>query len=327
MAPMRPEPALSVVVVADEGLGSVRRLLDHLRRQTVVEQLEVVLVAPDEAALAGAAEALSGFGHVQTIACDGQLTRGSATERGVRSARAPIVALSEDHSYPDSSWAERLLAVADTQWVAIGSSIVNGNPRTVWSRVNHDLSYGRWNANVPAGEIDDVPGFNSIFVRDALLALDDELEPMLDRVSALHRTLRERGGRFAFQPEAVLTHWSPSVRLPSVRAWFSIGRYFGSCRAAHERWSGPRRAIYGAAAPLIALMRLRSHWRAMRSTRGAQRKSAAYYAVLATLISVIGFGESYGYLAGEGSAIDYLADFEFRRERFLVPRDREAFLA
>jgi hypothetical protein len=322
------EPSLSVVVVTDTGIDSVRRLLHHLRRQTIVADLEVVLVGPDEAALAGSDEALCGFTHAQVIACDGDLTRGRATERGVRSARARLVALSEDHSYPDPTWAERLVAAAGQgRWVAIGSSVVNANPGTVWSRVNHDLSYGRWNAHVPEGEIDDVPGFNSAFVRDELLALGDDLEALLDRVTALHRALRERGGRFAFQPAAVLTHWSPSVRLPSVRAWFSIGRYFGSFRAAHEHWSVSRRAIYGVAAPLVVLMRLRSHWRSMRATRGPQRESASYYAVLAMLISAVGFGESYGYLAGEGSAIEYLANFEFRRDRFLAPRDRAAFLA
>lgn len=320
-------PSLSVVVVTDERIHSVRRLLDHLRRQTIVADLEVVLVGPEEAVHAEAESALCGFAHAQVIACDGELTRGKATERGVRSARARLVALTEDHSYPDPTWAERLVAAADDRWVAIGSSVVNANPETVWSRVNHDLSYGRWNADVPAGEIDDVPGFNSAFARDALLALGDDLDALLDRVSALHRALRERDGRFAFQPAAVLTHWSPSVRLPSVRAWFSIGRYFGSYRAVHEHWSVPRRAIYGLAAPLVVLMRLRSHWRSMRATRGARRESASYYAVLAMLISAVGVGESYGYLAGEGGAIGYLADFEFRRDRFLAPGDREAFLA
>ena len=325
-APLRPGPSLSVVIVTRDGVDSVRRLIDHLRRQTIVADIEVVLVGPDRAALAGADELLSGFGHAQAIVCDGELTRGRATERGVRAARAPLVALTEDHSYPDATWAERLLAARDDCWVAIGSSIVNANPGTVWARANHDLSYGRWNAGVPRGEIDDVPGFNSAFSREALLALGDDLEPLLDRVVGLHRALRERGGRFAFEPNAALTHWSPSVRLPSVRAWFALGRYFGSYRATHERWSLVRRMIYGVAAPLVIVMRLRSHWRS-RATRGTQRESAAYYAVLAALISAVGLGESYGYVAGEGAAIDYLADFEFRRDRFLVPRDRDAFLA
>ena len=323
----RTEPSLSVVVVADTRIDSVRRLLDHLRRQTAVADLEVVLVGPDEAALAGADEALSGFTHAQAIAFNGELTRGRATERGVRSARAPLVALTEDHSYPDPMWAERLMAARDECSVAFGASIVNANPGTAWSRANHDLSYGRWNAHVSSGEIDDVPGFNSAFQRDALLALGDDLAPLLDRVSALHRALRHRGGRFAFQPGAVLAHWNPSVRLPSVRAWFCHGRYFGAYRASHEQWSVMRRAIYGVAAPLVVLMRLRSHWRSMRATRAAQGESAGYYAVLAMLISAVGIGESFGYLAGEGSVIDYLADFEFRRERFLAQRDRETFLA
>jgi hypothetical protein len=203
----------------------------------------------------------------------------------------------------------------------------NANPLTAWSRVNHDLSYGRWSARVPAGEIDDVPGFNSVFRREALLALGADLEPLLDRITALHQAVRERGGRFAFSPAAALTHWSPSTQLPSVRAWFSIGRCFGDHRAKHEAWSGMRRAMYAVAAPLVVLMRLRSHWRAMRVAGDGSRETLGYYVVLGLLLSAIGFGESYGYVAGEGNAIDFLNDFEFRRDRFLVASDRQAFLA
>lgn len=323
----RSSPALSVIVVTSDGFASVQRLVDHLRRQTAVEDLELVLVAPNEQALAGTRATLADFAHARTLVCEPPFSRGRATERGVRAASAPLVALTEDHSYPDPAWAERLIAAGDERWVAVGASVVNANPGTTWSRVNHDLAYGRWNARVPIGEIDDVPGFNSAFSRDALLALGDDLEPLLDRVVALHRTLRERGGRFGFEPGAVLHHWNPSVRLPSFQVWFAIGRYFGAHRASHEQWSLPRRLMYGAAAPLVVLMRLRGHWRATRATNSARRESVGYYGVLAMLIAAVGVGEAYGYLAGEGDAISFLADFEFRRDRFLAARDRAAFLA
>ena len=57
------------------------------------------------------------------------------------------------------------------------------------------------------------------------------------------------------------------------------------------------------------------------------RETLGYHAVLALLVTAVGFGESFGYVAGEGSAIAALNDFEFRRERYLRPQDRMAFLA
>ena len=320
------EPTLSVVVVTRDTVATVRRLIEHLSRQTVRAEIEVVLVGPNTDALRGADDILAGFPFARTLVYDGVFTRGRGTELGVRHARGRFIALTEDHSYTDPDWAEQALAAARDPWAAVGASVRNANPDTVWSRVNHDLSYGRWSARVPAGEIDDIPGFNSVFRREALLALGADLEPLLDRITALHQAVRERGGRFAFSPSAVLTHWSPSAQLPSIRAWFSIGRCFGDHRARHERWSVPRRVTYAVAAPLVVLMRLRSHWRAMRVAGNGERETAGYYFVLALLLSAIGFGESYGYVAGEGRAIDYLNDFEFRRDRFLVPSDRQAFL-
>lgn len=321
-----PEPALSVVVVTRDKVATVERLIEHLRAQSVRRDIEVVVVGSSVAALDGAGELLEGFSFSQTLVFEGEFTRGRGTELGVRHARGQLVALTEDHSYPDSDWAERVLAAARSEWAAVGASVRNANPGTPWSRVNHDLAYGRWNTNVPHGEIDDVPGFNSVFRREALLALGDDLEPLLDRITALHQAMRERGGRFTFSPDAALTHWNPSTRLPSIRTWFSIGRCFGDHRAMHERWSVVRRASYALAAPLVVAMRLRSHWRSMRAAGKSDSESAGYYGVLALLISAIGFGESFGYVAGEGRAIDFLNDFEFSRDRFLVPSDRRAFL-
>lgn len=318
---------MSVVVVTRDRVATVAKLLDHLHQQTAVDDIEVLLVGPNAASLAGADRLMNGFRYGRALAYgDGEFSRGRGTEHGVKQASATLIALTEDHSYPDPHWAERLIAAAAGGWAAVGASVTNANPQTVWSRVNHDLSYGRWSSDVPAGEIDDVPGFNSAFSREALLGLGADLEFLLDRITALHRTIRERGGRFAFSPDAALHHWSPSVGGPSIRAWFSIGRCYGDHRANHEQWPMTRRAMYAGAAPLIVLMRLRSHWRSMRAARALRKETPGYYATLAVILTAIGFGESYGYVAGEGRAIDLLNDFEFSRDRFLAPRDREAFL-
>src|SRR5687767_11550753 len=103
--PLDPEPALSVVVVTRDSVATVRRFLDHLRRQTSLADIEVVLVGPSPQALAGADELLSGFAHAQSVICEGSFSRGRGTELGVRRARAALIALTEDHSYPDETWA------------------------------------------------------------------------------------------------------------------------------------------------------------------------------------------------------------------------------
>ena len=323
---MPTDPALSVIVVTRDSVATVKRLIEHLQRQNVAERLELVLVGPDTASLVGAGELLIGFGRAQTVVCGGELSRGRGTECGLRHATAPIVALTEDHSYPNETWAERIIAAYDERWVAVGSRVRNANPQSAWSRVNHDLAYGRWADAAPVAEIDDVPGFNSAFSRAALLALGDDLEVLLDRVGALHHAVRSRGGRFLFQPEAVLNHWNPSVPLPSVATWFRIGRSFGNHRAQADGWSTGRRFVYFAAAPLVALMRWRDQ-RRRRRARMAPRETLGYHAVLALLVTAVGFGESFGYVAGEGSAVASLNDFEFSRERYLRPQDRMAFLS
>jgi hypothetical protein len=193
--------------------------------------------------------------------------------------------------------------------------------------VSHDLSYGRWNAPAPAGEIDDVPGFNSAFRRDSLLQFGDALTHLCDRVAMLHESLRDRGARFRSEPGATLAHWSPSARRASLVLWFLHGRLFGAHRAERGRWPRLRRLAYAAGAPLIPIMRLRTLFGTLARQQPRRRETLAYYVVLAVVTTAIGLGEAYGYLAGDGDAVRALSDFEFRRDRYLAPQDRAAFLS
>ena len=320
------DPALSVVVVTRDRFETVRKLVESLRRQTAVDRLELVLVGPNETCWEGTEDHVGPFRHCQLLTCDRLRTRGQGAALGIANSKAPIVALTEDHSYPEPTWAERLIAAHAGRWTAVGASIRNANPRTAWSRVSHDLSYGRWTDPAPEGEIDDVPGFNSAFKRDDLLALGDDLARLLDRVVSLHESLRERGGRFYSDPGATLVHWNPSVRLDSVVLWFRNGRWFGAHRATRERWSLGRRLAYVAGTPLIPLMRLRALSRTLARAGSSRRETLGYYGVLTLVTVAIGLGEAYGYLLGEGDVVHILSDFEFRRDRYLASADRAVFL-
>jgi hypothetical protein len=82
-------PALSVIVVTRDRFESVRTFIEHLRRQTAVDRIELVLVGPSDDCWEGAEEHLADFRHCQRVTCERLETRGRGTACGVARATAP----------------------------------------------------------------------------------------------------------------------------------------------------------------------------------------------------------------------------------------------
>src|ERR1041384_1659609 len=100
---------MSVVLVTPDNYETIRKTMEHLRVQTVAEQLEVVIVAPSASTLNISAEDTAGFHHVRLVENGEIISTGKAIAAGVRAANAPVVAYAEEHSYPGRDWAEALI--------------------------------------------------------------------------------------------------------------------------------------------------------------------------------------------------------------------------
>jgi hypothetical protein len=58
---------MSVVLVTPDKYDAIRKTVEHLRAQTVLDQLEIVIVAPSAAALNFDAADLKAFGRVRVV--------------------------------------------------------------------------------------------------------------------------------------------------------------------------------------------------------------------------------------------------------------------
>ncbi len=105
------ELVLSVVLVTPSDFANIRRTMRHLRAQTIAAQLELILVAPSTMAIADqTADELAGFGRVEIVTVGPIANVDEAAAAGVHCATTPIVALVEDHAYPEAGWAAALVA-------------------------------------------------------------------------------------------------------------------------------------------------------------------------------------------------------------------------
>lgn len=317
-------PDLSVVVVTAGMYKNIRRTIGHLRSQTIRHRIEILVVAANEDCLADQDEAeLIGFGSVQRV-FTGQSIRNvdKASAFGVHRALAGLVALIEDHAYPEPDWAEKVLAShASGDFAVVGSTVTNANPKSMLSWTNLLIAYGPWTAPSFKGEKDALPGHNVTYRRQALLQYGERLGEKLTRIGGLLEDLQEQGNRF-YLSDGRLAHANPSRLLPTISLRFNAGRLYGWTRARQGEWTPLHKVLYVVGGPLIPLIRYK---RLKAELFGRGRRAELLPRVLPALffgLVLDGLGQMAGYALGPGAAPEILATFEMDRMDHLTSSDR-----
>ncbi|NJM07498.1 hypothetical protein HC891_16925, partial [Candidatus Gracilibacteria bacterium] len=233
-------PALSVILVTPSSYATLTHTMRFLRAQTLAEQIEVVIVASSQVALALPPGEQGALGGIRVVEAGTPLRLGAAKAAGVAAARAAVVVFAEDHCSPRRNGAALIAAHAEP-WAAVGPAIGNANPVSAISWANLLLAYGHWLAPATAGEIADVPGHNSSYKRTLLLAYGEQLSELLEREGTLHADLRVRGHRLYLAAEARADHVNPTLPSAWVPLRFNAGRLYAAVRA--RGWSPLRRAL------------------------------------------------------------------------------------
>lgn len=314
-------PELSVIIVTPSRYDIIRKTIHHLRGQTIRDRIEVVIAAPSLEALQLERSELDGF-FGYTVVEVGPIERlADAKVATIREARAPVVALAEDHCFPDRCWAEALVAAHQQGWAGVGPVMRNANPATTVSWAGLLLHFGRWLEPARAGSVEQLPWHNGSFKRDLLLGYGDELPRLLAVEVFLQRDLLAKGHRLYLEPSAMTYHVNISRWRPWMQHAFVGGRVFGATRAFRERWSPARRVLQIVGTPLVPVVRLGRALRDMRRS-GEQRRLLpnAIGAVAAGLVAHA-LGEAVGYALGVGDAEHWYMDFEVDRARFVAAQD------
>ena len=317
---------LSVVVVTAQTFRNVRRTVRHLRQQTIASQMELIIVAPDRAAVADAApHELSGFGRVEYVEVGPLIDVDREAARAVPVATAPLIAFIEDHAFAEPQWAEAMVTAHRGPWVAVASTMVNANPERALSWCNLLVSYASSVEPVVEGEREAIPGHNLSYKREALLPFGDTLRDRIVREGGLLSELRSRGGRFLIAERARVHHINPSTIPATVEIRWHAGRLYGARRASSGQWGFARRALYVALGPLIPVVRFSRVTRELFGdhTRDeiARRVKPAIFAGLI----VDALGQMAGYALGAGQSLAVLTRYELDRMQHITRAERQRF--
>lgn len=250
---------------------------------------------------------LARFADARFIRTDTTRSAAAARALGAEAARAPVVVFAEPHCFPRAGWARALVdAHAEDDWAAVGPQFECGNPSDA-SLAILISDYTDWVAPAERREMDHLPGHNSAYRRDSLLAVA-ELPALLEAESVLHQRLRELGGRLLHEPAATVGHRN-FTRLrcvwPERRA---VGQTFAATRA--RGWSLPRRlAAAGGSLVLPPVLIARRLAQARRRGYGPALIRGLPAVVTASCAQAV--GEAFGYLIGLGDAPRRLGIYEF----------------
>lgn len=318
--------AISVVVVTAQTFRHVRRTVRHLQGQSIVSQIELIIVAPDRAAVADAApHELSEFGRVVHVEVGPLIDVDREAARAVPMATAPIIAFIEDHAFAEPQWAEAMVTAHAGPWVAVASTMVNANPDHVLSWCNLLVSYASSVEPVVEGEREAIPGHNISYKRDALLPFGDTLPDRMVREGGLLSALRAQGGRFMIAERARVHHINPSTISATTELRWHAGRLYGARRASSGGWGVAHRALYVVLGPLIPLVRFSRVTRELfgNGVRAdiARRVKPAIFAGLI----IDAFGQMAGYALGAGRSLAVLTRYELDRMQHITRAERKRF--
>lgn len=318
-------PRISVVLLARGDYSEIQRTVRHFARQTMAGRIELVLVtlpgpdsAPDPSDVAP-------FHSSLVVEIDAMPSTAAARAAGIRRATAPYVAFGEEHSHPDPSWAETMVATLDEGFAAVGPGMHNANPATALSWANLLPEYGTWMARDRDDDAEHIPGHNGAYCRDVLLEYGEKLEDTLIAESVLHWDQRAKGRRLCLQPAARTFHLNISRWGPTLGLRFRGGRVFAAKRCGD--WPLYRRLMYVLGSPLIPFVRFR---RALADARRIGRTERLPRWTLPSTfftLALDSLGEAAGYALGEGESLEVLTALEFSRTSHLSARDRASLAA
>lgn len=274
-------PAASVIVLAYNAAGVVRRALGSLRRQTIAAPFEVIVVwSGDPAAAAIARDELPG---AIVVGRPERLLTGAARNLGLARASGDIVAFLAADCVAAPDWLEQRVAAHRAGHDLVGGAVVWSEPANALGRAAHLLEYN----SVPPGRpraVVDSPVYNLSYRRAVLERFGrfDETLPCGED-TALVWELAGAGMPFLFDPAIRIAHpGSASLRgFWRHQEWhgYWLGRLSRRRRVPGLRGSGLARSLR-----LVALYPAARLWRMGGRLARWQRDWARQAVALAPLL-------------------------------------------
>lgn len=292
-----PDPLLSVVVPSVNGWADLRPCLLALEAQRAALAIEVIV--PERLGAAVREPLSSEFPWVRLLAVEPGTTIPMMRAAAFDVARAPSVAVIEDHVQVRPGWARSLLS-AKRGPAVIGGGVANAATDRLVDWAAFLCEYSHLIAPLPSGPVAWVTGNNTLYDRETLAA-HRAVTHAGHWENHLHDTLRSEGVELISRPEIVVDHKKHYTFGEYFTQRYLYSRSYAGARVAGA--SALRRFVMGCAAlalPPVLLYRVVS-----RCLRKEVPRSLVWSSVpfLGLFVCAWGVGEVVGSWRGAGDSL------------------------
>lgn len=291
-------PELSLLLVADS-IASIMHTIRNFGEGIDKTRLEVVVVSRNGQVLMPDVIIAEGFTYVQSLSVSSD-SYDEAELRAVHAATAPWIVFALPNAYPQPGFVDSWRAAKSSgDWCVIGPALSTTASQNPLSRASIWIFSGAWLNAPPRGAMNSAPGHHSVYRREALLGLGNDLASLLVAGEQLLVTLRSRGCRFLIEPDMQMTISMPEKPGEFIECMFRNSRIYAYKR--RQGWSLLRRLAYVAGAPFIPFVRIPRLCRHIHRA-GKVREAILDAPFLLAGLALSAAGEWFGYLFGQGEA-------------------------
>jgi len=293
-------PDLSVVIASVNGYRYIAQCLRSLAKQRHRDHGEIIVVegSGDDTATRVARE----FPWVRMIPCSTRKPIPELRSIGIREAKAPIVATTEDHCVFDEDWYGQILRAHESSPApAIGGAVENWSRERMVDWAAYICEYGKFMLPFPAGSVTDLPGPNVSYKREILeKACGDLLDELGAWEYVLHERLLSLGMELRIDPAVVVYHAKIFAFWDVLTQRYYFGRSFAATRVATAPFG--MRAFWVAISLLLPPLFLWRYARCFVGKRRFVRKVVKTFPLLVLSAVAWSVGEFFGYAFGDGGA-------------------------
>jgi hypothetical protein len=288
-------PALSVVIASVNGFPYLGRCLESLERRAPGAEV-IVADWTDQQTRRRVSER---WPSVRLLSFDEPMAVPELRAAGIAAARAPHVAVIEDHCVVRDGWAARISAAHGRGHSVVGGAVRNGATRRLRDWAAFFCEYSEHMEPIPEGPTTSLTGMNVSYDRRAI----ETMSPLLDEgrwETWLHPHLVENGIGLHAEADMALEH----VKDFGFREFVSQRYHYARSHAGmRNRELGAKRAIYVLGSPaLVPLL----YARIARNIFGKRRHRGRFVAatpLVLVYLSVWSLGEAVGYAFGGGRSL------------------------
>ena len=291
-------PQLSVVIPSVNGKPWILHWLERLYQQTAVDSLEIIVCdrLPDDTG-----ETIrKRFPGVRMDPSPRDASIPALRWRGMNRARAPIIAVIEDHSVPPPEWAHEVIEGHRLPYEIVAGPVENRSRNTLFDWAFFLLEYAPFMPPLTAAVVPAAPGGNISYKKSVLPLDEDRFASLWENF--LFDELQNRGARIYLHPPMRMGHSNPFTFREFAKQRYFFSRSLAAMRL--KQATPAARLLFGAGAalvlPVLLLLRLaRTVWAKGRNRR--EFAAALPWVLLFVCCGVA--GEALGAWLGEGGSL------------------------